>query len=256
MTVYVDVVMGLNFLVDFLLLLGTNRLAGYPPGVRRSFFAAALGGFYGGICLIPGFRFLGNALWRIVSLALMGGAAFGFHRSAVRRLVLFVLLSMALGGIATGLGHGGAVPLILAAAGLCGLCAVGFQGKLGSSYLPVELSHGGRKVNLVALRDTGNTLTDPLSGETVLVVGAEAAQQLIGLSRKDLESPVETVASGKVPGLRLIPYRAVGKSCGMLIAMRLDHVKVGGNVSRSLVAFTAEGLGMNREYQALAGGAV
>lgn len=254
MTVYVDVVMGLNFMVDFLLLLGTNRLAGYPPGVRRCILAAVIGGLYGGTCMMPGFRFLGNTLWRVVSLGLMGGVAFGFCLSAVRRVVLFVLLSMALGGIATGLGRGGAVPLILAAAGLCGLCALGFQGKLGTSYLPVELSHRGRKLNLIALHDTGNTLTDPLTGERVLVVGADAAQQLLGLSQKDLLSPVETVAAGKVPGLRLIPYRAVGQSCGMLIAMRLDQVKVGRSVSRGLVAFTAEGLGMNGEYQALAGG--
>lgn len=34
MTVYLDVVLLLNFLVDFLLLLGTNRLMGHPlePG--------------------------------------------------------------------------------------------------------------------------------------------------------------------------------------------------------------------------------
>lgn len=255
-TVYVDVIMALNFLVDFLLLLGTNRIAGYPPGTGRAALAAAVGGIYGGACLLPGFRFLGNTFWRIVSLGVMGGVAFGFNWGALRRCVLFVLLSMALGGIATGLGHGGMIPLLLAAAGLCVLCSVGFQGKLGTSYLPVELSHGGKMVCVMALHDTGNTLRDPLTGEAVLVVGAEPAEILLGLSRKELQSPVETMASGKVPGLRLIPYRAVGQSVGMLVALRLDHVKIGGKQSRSLVAFAAEGLSMNGEYQALAGGVV
>lgn len=255
-TVYVDVVMGLNFAVDFLLLLGTNRLAGYPPGTLRSAAAGALGGIYGGMCMMPGFRFLGNTLWRLVSLGLMGGIAFGFNRAAVRRVMLFVLLSMALGGIATGLGHGGLVPLVLSAGGLCLLCSVGFQGKLGTAYVPVELLHNGKKICLMALRDTGNTLRDPVTGESVLVVGADTARELLGLTRQQVASPVETMVSGKMSGLRLIPYRAVGQSCGMLLAVQLDRVKVDGKEAGTLVAFTAEGLGMDGEYQALAGGAV
>ena len=43
MVVYLDLVMGLNFGVDFLLLLGTNHLAGFPPGYGRTAAAAALG---------------------------------------------------------------------------------------------------------------------------------------------------------------------------------------------------------------------
>ena len=254
MTVYVDVVMGLNFLVDFLLLLGTNRLAGYPPGMLRTAAAAAVGGIYGGMCMVPGFRFLGNTLWRLVSLGFMGSVAFGVSRGTLRRVVLFVLLSMALGGIATGLGHGGMPALILSAGGLCLMCAMGFQGKFGTSFVPVELTHDGRTVRLMALRDTGNTLRDPLTGEAVLVVGAEAAKALIGVTAQEVASPVETVASGRIAGLRLIPYRAVGQSCGMLMAFRLDGVKIGGREAGTLVAFTAEGLGMDAEYQALAGG--
>ena len=69
MTVYVDIVILLNFLVDLLLLLGTNRMAGFPLEVGRASAAAVLGGIYGGACLIPGFQFLGNFLWRSVSLS-------------------------------------------------------------------------------------------------------------------------------------------------------------------------------------------
>ena len=44
MVVYLDAFMGLNFLVDFCLILGVNRLSGHPPGVGRAAAAAALGG--------------------------------------------------------------------------------------------------------------------------------------------------------------------------------------------------------------------
>ena len=77
MKVYVDGVMLINFLVDFLLLLGTDRLSGFPPEWKRLISASALGAVYSGICLFPGFRFLGNPLWRTVMLGLMGSMAFG-----------------------------------------------------------------------------------------------------------------------------------------------------------------------------------
>lgn len=256
MTVYVDGVMGLNFMVDFLLLVGTNRLAGHPTELRRILPAAVLGGIYGGMCMVPGFRFLGSILWRLVSLGLMGVIAFGFHRGVIRRVMLFVLLSMALGGIAMGLGTGGFLTLILAAVALSLLCTLGFQGKLGMVCVPLELSHKGKRIKLTALRDTGNTLRDPVTGEAVLIVGSEAAMQLLGMTKQEVASPVETLASGKYSGLRLIPYRAVGQSSGMLIAMRLDEVKLGGVRTNTMVAFTAEGLSGAEEYQALAGGAI
>ena len=80
MVIYADGVMLLNFLVDALLIMGTNRLTGYPVMVGRTASAAALGSLYSGVCLLPGFRFLGGNLWRITSLAVMSGIAFGWIR--------------------------------------------------------------------------------------------------------------------------------------------------------------------------------
>ncbi len=255
MTVYLDVVMGLNFAVDFLLLLGTNRLCGYPAKSGRCVAAAVLGGVYGGVCMLPGFAFLGNTLWRFVSLGIMAVIAFGFDMSALRRGVLFVFLSMALGGIALGLNSKGAAGLILAAGGVWVMCAFGFRGRVKCrEYVSVNLSYGGRRRSLIALRDTGNTLKDPITGEAVLVVGSDVANKLLGLTREQLSSPIETVEKGIIPGLRLIPYRAVGQPHGMLLAARMDEVVIGKEPSGRLVAFAPQELGRNEGYQALAGG--
>lgn len=255
MTVYLDVMMGLNFLVDFLLLLGTNRLCGYPFAMSRAALAAALGGLYGGACLLPGFHFLGNTLWRTVSLALISMIAFGLTKSAIRRGVVFVLLSMALGGVALGLGGRNMASLAAAAGLILLLCVVGFRDALGgAAYVPVELCYQDKKLRLTALRDTGNTLRDPITGRPVLVVGADAARLLIGLSKQQLEKPVESISA--LPGLRLIPYRTVGNDSGMLLAIKMADVKIGSWRGSSLVAFAPEGLSMQGEYQALTGGAV
>lgn len=249
MTVYVDLVMGLNFLVDFLLLLGTNRLSGFPAEGGRAALASTLGAAYSGACLVPGFRFLGNTFWRLVSLGLMGSLAFGWDKSAIRRGGVFVLLSMALGGMALGLGKRTAPMLILAAAGVWLLCRIGFGDGMGREYIPLEITHEGREVKLLALRDTGNTLRDPISGEPVLVLGADAAETLCGLSCEQLRYPTDTMLHAS--GFRLIPYRAVGQPGSVLLARKFDCVKLGQRQCSAVVAFAPDTIGGSC-YQALA----
>ncbi len=255
-TVYLDIVILLNFLIDWLLLLGTNRLCGYSPGWGRAAVAAGVGGVYAGCCFLPGFVFLGNWLWRIVSLLLMSWIAFGFSISALRRGVVFTLLSMALGGVALGMGTGGFWQLVLAAAAVALMCMAGFRGKLGIvNYIPIEITFGGKQLHITALQDTGNGLRDPVTGRPVLVVGGDVAMQLTGLTDQQLRQPLEVMTSGTIPGLRLVPYRAVGQPCGMLLAIRIPEVKIGDVKQSTLVAFAPDRLSREGAYQALTGGA-
>lgn len=254
MRIYLDLAVLLNFLVDGLLLMGTNRLAGHPPDLRRCALSAAVGAVYAGACLLPGLRFLGNTLWRLVFLGLMGVLAFGPDKSGWKRCGLFVILSMALGGMALGLGKPGFPVLLLGGGCLWLLCGIGFSGPVGREYVPLEIRHLDRVVRLTALRDTGNTLRDPITGEPVLVIGADAARKLTGLTAAELRAPLETLGKGPIPGLRLVPYRAVGQPAGMLLAMRLGDVKLGKRQGSALVAFAPDRIGGSDGYQALTGG--
>lgn len=255
MRVYLDLVILLNFLVDFLLLMGADRLCGSTLRLRRAIPAALLGGVYGGICLLPECAFLGGTLWRIVCLAAMAAIAFGVSVGALRRGLVFLLLSMALGGIALGLGNGSFWSLTASAAGVFLLCAVGLRGKLDpQTFVPVELSYGDKHIRLTALRDTGNTLRDPVTGRPVLVVGAEVGEKLLGLTPGQLKSPISTMQA--VPGLRLIPYHSVGQPGSMLLAIRLPSVRIGTYEGSYLVAFAPEKLDREGIYQALTGGTV
>ena len=255
MQVYLDMLMLLNFLVDFLLILGTNRLSGYPAGGIRAAGAATLGSVYAAFCLFPGFRFLGNLWWRTVFLGLIAGIAFGWNLSAVRRGAVFVLLSMALGGMAGGVGMKHFPAIALCAFLLWLLCRVGFGGQLGSrEYVPVELNWQGRTVRVLALRDTGNMLRDPITGEAVLVCGADVGEELLHLARSAFLDPAGTVASGTLPGARLIPYRAVGQPGGMLLALRLTDVKIGERRTSPLVAFAPHEIAKGEAYRILTGG--
>lgn len=255
LTVYLDLVMLLNFGVDFLLLLGTNRLAGFPPGYRRLLPASAMGGIYSGVCLLPGFGFLAAWIWRGISLALMCAIAYGLNRSAIKRGGLFLLLSGALGGFALRFGSLGFGLLLLFALGVWLLCAISSGSGVGEQrFVPVRLSYQGNTVCLTALRDTGNTLIDPITGEKVLVISSAAGASLTGLSPWQIANPLDTVQARPIPGLRLIPYCSVGNDKAMMLAMRMQDVTIGKRKGSAVVAFAPTGLDGKSGYEALTGG--
>lgn len=251
MAVYLDLVVLLNFLVDFLLLLGTNRLSGHSCEIVRCGVAAAFGGLYGGGCMLPGFHFLGNTFWRVCVLLCIAVCAFGIDKSAWRRCGIFLLLSMALGGVAVCMGRRDVLALMLGAGGIWLLCRIGFGGIIaGREYVPMLLTLGDRQVRLTALRDSGNTLRDPISGEEVFVIDPDAAERLTGLTRAQLRAPLETLTAQPIPGLRLIPFHAVGGG-GMLLGLQPDDIRINGQRRSAVVAFSGEEIGRGGGYQAL-----
>lgn len=257
MIAYWNAVALLNFFVDLLLLLCTNRLCGCSPGWGRLTLSAAVGGAHSAACMLTGFSFLGNTLWRIVFLGIMGWIAFGTNKCAVRRTIIFLMLCMALGGVVQGFETKGAIPLLLSAAGICCLSFLGFRDRPGSTkYVPVEVFYGEKCLRFTALYDSGNTLTDPVSGKPVLVVGADVAHQLMNLTQEQLRNPVSTIRSAQIPGLRLIPYTSVGQPVGMLLGRCFKQVRIGKWKGSSLVAFAPDGLCSDGQYQALTGGTV
>lgn len=255
MEIYLDLVMALNFMVDFLLLLGTNRLSGFPAQPWRCAWAALLGAVYSGACLLPGFSFLGNLFWRGISLCLMGTIAYGIHFAALKRGALFLLLSLAMAGIALHMGQENLLSVVLCVLLCLLLCMIGFGGQAGGQeFLPLQIALGDKSASLIALRDTGNTLRDPMTGEPVIVISASVAGRLTGLTQQQLQNPLETLSSSILPGLRLIPYHTIGNAGGFMLAKRFEDVVIAGKRKSTLVAFAAEGLGNGEIYQALTGG--
>lgn len=239
-------VMVLNFGVELLLLAGTERLADRAEPAWRLCAGAALGAAYSGGCLV--FPFLGELHWRLTSLMLVSGAAFGWEAADWKCCGIFSLLTLALGGMAASVHRGG-----LWMVGLCGLgiWAVSQLSFRTSRIVPVEIWGREGRVSMLALRDTGNCLRDPISGEQVLVIGAEPAGRLTGLSSEQLRQPLQSITA--LPGLRLIPYHSIGESSGLMLAMRFSRVKIGSREGSLVVGFAPQGL-EGEGYQALTGG--
>ena len=254
MAVYWEGVVAFNVAVDFLLILATNQLTGAPRKLGKPIRGAILGGVYAGMCMLPDFRFLNRGIWQMIFLALLIWLAFGWNWAGLRRGVVFVLLSMTLGGLATGTGVTDCLGILVCAGVLWLLCRFGFSGtRQAADLVDVELNWKGRILSLTALRDTGNTLRDPLTGEQVLICGADVGAELTGIPEPLFADPTQLVLSGKLPGLRLLYYRMVGLKGSMLPAVRLHGCRVDGVETDPLVAFAPEIIGTG-EYRMLTGG--
>ena len=281
--IYIDTLFLLNALVDYLLLLAAARLAGEPLRRRRFALGAALGGLYAVAIFLPGLGFLAHPLCRVASAALMLVASYGGSRRLLRQGLLFVVLTCAFGGgvVAIGLLGGTGLSLgngvfysaldlkvVLLSAAVCyGVLTLVFRrlarhSAANGELVPVRLRLGERMVDLTALVDTGNTLTDPVSGRPVVVAEGERTAPLFPREHRpgpgDLTDPAAALTrlgTGAWRGrFRLLPYRSVGVDRGLLLAVRLDGLELDGQGRGPvLVALSPTPVSDGGGYQALVG---
>ena len=185
MTVYLDSVFALNFAVNWLLLRAAARLGAAAVRPRRIAAAAALGAAYAVAVYLPGCGVLAGWAGKLAVTAALLAVAFGLRRETLRLAAVFGGVTLALCGAVYGLEllkHGRVRPgalwypvtfssLVLTAGGVYAATRLLLPrlSHAPDSVVPVRLTLGGRRVFLSALRDSGNTLCDPVTGEAVLV---------------------------------------------------------------------------------------
>lgn len=282
--IYVDTLFLLNAVIDYLLLLAAARLAGEPLRRLRFGAGAVLGGAYAVGIFLPGMSFLGHPLCKVASAVLMMLTAYGRSRRLLRQGLIFLALTCAFGGgvVAIGLfGHQGLalgsrgvfyssldLKMVLLSASVCYVVLtlvfqrMGKHSSLSGELMTARLTLGERTAEFTALVDTGNTLTDPVSGRPVMVAEANSMEALFPGERcpgpEDLRDPagaISRLGTGEWKGrFRLLPYRAVGVERGMLLAVRVDQVMLGGEKRGGLlVALSPTPVSDGGGYRALVG---
>ncbi len=276
MTVYLDMVIVLNLLVNYLLLKATARLGASAARKLRLWGAASVGALYAAAVYLPHCGFLQTIPMKLVCAVVMLLVAFGAKRQTLRLGAVFAAVSLVLCGAVYGVEllkhgrvrlHGDSLlypvtfsSLILTAGGTYAACRLLLPRLTHSadSIVPVTVSLQGRRVHLSALRDSGNTLCDPVSGESVLVADWHTARRLLPehltLCAEDFAAPAGLMIRLHEYYPRLIPYRAVGVGGAMLLALPC-RVSIGKQSAKNgLVAFSPTPLSDGGGYEALTGG--
>lgn len=262
--IYLDQVLMGSLVMNYAILWVVARFTSSGSGHLRLLGAAALGSIYSVAVFIPGLAGLLTFWYKALVSLLIVYSAFGWRnpRNFIACLGCFYLTSFTLGGAVWGflaLLQGSALADqvadywatadqyvwygVVPALTTCWL--VGKKWPLFMRRRSSEQAFGvgltisvlGRQARVPAMVDTGNHLTDPLTGRPVIVVEYSALAEILPREfssalgehegAQDLSALLESLGSSRwAARFRPIPFRSLGLERGMLPGFRPDSVLV------------------------------
>ncbi|MDR0446385.1 MAG: sigma-E processing peptidase SpoIIGA [Oscillospiraceae bacterium] len=275
--VYIDEIFALNAVMNYFLLLAAAGICGLPARRLRCCAGAAVGGAYAVLAALWATPLLASPMAKLLSGLAVAFIAFGRTRRFIRQALVFFGVSAAAAGavmaaamLGGGRGLGKINPLLFAAAII--LCHVTLSvvfrraARDGGRLMTLRLSVDTREVTLRAMADTGNSLSDPVTGARAAVISARDSLPLFPEATRDAVSAAvkAAVSQGSADALtalnglgtgvvfRAIPYTAVGVANGILPAFRPTRARVDGRECRDIiVALSPNDVADNLTYSAL-----
>lgn len=262
-TLYADVYFLINFTIDLIALCFAAKMTKLPGGMKRIVIAAALGAL-----LALGFVFISDIPYLTYTLAFLSFllcAVIVTGRAGVRRYVrfclFFALFNIMLGGAVwfvygildnSGIFKGGGAfsgvrnrkflilsVMIVLALSLIRIAVCAFRTYGTARTASVKIRLGARTLEVEALTDTGNLLTDPMDMSPVILLKPIAAARLFPGVRAEELGKAENIPE-LACRLRLIPIRKVGESM-LLYGFRADEVTVCSHAVGATIAIDREG---------------
>jgi stage II sporulation protein GA (sporulation sigma-E factor processing peptidase) len=249
--VYADVTFLINFIMDFVILWATARLARITPVIKRIAAAAFLGGIYAVGSLIPQLAFFYSFPLKVVfsCLMLFIGLPIASWDSFKKIIVFFYGINFTVAGATIAVSYMIDVNTLSDYSmyfwlfgGLLSALLIGiFGGKyLSTRIIPnllkfkVEMRFEQKVCTGQGFLDTGNSLKDPLTNKPVIVAEYDWLRNCLP---DDFKQAMETnldeehmldelIVTSWSNRLRLIPFTSIGKKNGMLVGIRADEVKV------------------------------
>lgn len=123
-------------------------------------------------------------------------------------------------------------------------------------YYPVVIKLHGKEKQIMALWDSGNHLSQPITGRPVHIIEIEALRPLLTVKEaEELQQLLELETVECPSGMfSLIPYQSIGKKHGVLPVLQLDAVEVKKeketvDTSEVLAAVSRQAVSHTGEYQ-------
>lgn len=270
--VYLDVLFGINILMDYFLLRLVNRFVNGSAKWWKSFLGAMAGA--AGICV------LSLVSWKKRTKMIMAHVVIntimvkiGCNARTAEQLLKCVGFlygaSFFMGGmlevVFSFTGKTGVKTFLLTAAGSYTVLSTGIW--LYSQMVREEkrkykvcLIIDDRMAECTALMDTGNQLSDPVTGKPVSVAAWGVLKQLVP---QDMEQNLKEFMEGEECSVAIeklkphfLPFRSLGCSSGLALAITADYLKLEGQkvhrvINRPVVAFSREDSSFGGNFQVI-----
>jgi stage II sporulation protein GA (sporulation sigma-E factor processing peptidase) len=284
-TVYIDILFFINLVINYFILLAVTNILHRKDKRLRLFLGACLGAVYSLFIFFPELSFLYSSVLKFIFSVAIVVVAYKFSSiiHLVKLVLAFYIVSIIFGGIIfamwlflsppgmlmkNGVVYVDISPVVLIlASAACYIIITLFARFLHKNngleaIYEVEVFLGNVSVKITALLDTGNSLTDSISGLPVIITEFDKIEKLIPKALRQsfkkgiIDNPDIFVIENWQNRFRLIPYGSVGNTGGLLPAFKPDKIvaKSGENkieTSNVLVAVTNKRLTADGRYNML-----
>lgn len=256
MTIYVDVVLLENLCMNYIILFGTAYIIKIRIKQIRIILASLLGAIYAVLAYAEIFPMYANLITKIILSICMIYIAFNPKKikGLIKELIVFYLVSFALGGCAFALlylvrpqdifmkdgVYIGTYPLKIALlGGIVGFIITYIAFKVVKTRITKNeiiykavVNISGKQLEINVLLDTGNMLKDPISGDSVIMI---EKNKLNSIFPEKILNNIDKILGGDLEStesleyrkrLRFIPFTSVGKQNGMLLGIKADSVTI------------------------------
>lgn len=255
-TIYVDIVLLENLCMNYIILFGTAYIIKIKVKHIRILLASLIGAVYAVLAYAGVFPIYANLITKIILSICMTYIAFNPKKlkGLIKELILFYLVSFALGGCAFALlyivrpqdifmkngVYIGTYPLKIALlGGITGFVITYVAIKIVKTRITKNeiiykaiIKIEEQEIEINVLLDTGNMLKDPISGDAVIMVEKNKLykilpNEMLDNTNKFLGGEFENAESLEYrKRIRFIPFTSVGKQNGMLLGIKPDLVKI------------------------------
>ena len=259
MTIYIDIVLIENLIMNYIILFTTAVVLKIKVNHIRLILASLLGAGYSIIAYMGIIKVYSSIILKIILSVLIIYIAFNPQniKKMCKDLLLFYLVSFVFGGAAFALIYIIKPQNILMKNGLflgtytlktvmlgaivafciiIGALAI-IKNKISKKdmFCEIEILINQKKIKTKAMIDTGNMLKEPITNVPVIVVEhillyscmpKEILNNLKEIMGGDFKNIPCDIQEKYISKLKLIPFSSLGKQNGMLIGIRPEYVKV------------------------------
>ena len=259
MTIYIDVVLIENLIMNYIILLSTGLILKLKIKHSRLILASLLGAVYSIIAYMEVLEVYSSIILKKILSVLIVYIAFNPQKvkQLWKDILLFYLTSFVFGGAAFALIYVvkpqdilmknglflGTYPLknVMLGAMIAFLIIITaftvVKNKISKKdmFCKIEIRLNGENIKSNTMIDTGNMLKEPITNTPVIVVEhtllyqcmpKEILNNLENIIGGDLEKIPYKIREEYILKLKLIPFSSLGKQNGMLIGIKPEYVKI------------------------------
>ncbi|MCI8761095.1 MAG: sigma-E processing peptidase SpoIIGA [Clostridia bacterium] len=259
MTIYIDVVLLENLIMNFIILLATGLILKEEIKKVRLLLSSLLGAIYSVVSYMSILEIYSSMILKIILSIVIIYIAFNPQnmKKMWKDLLIFYLTSFVFGGAAFAfiyiikpqeilMKNGlflGTYPLKTIILGaiiafiviITAFTVVKSKITKKDMFCEVSILLNGKRIKTTAMLDTGNMLKEPITNTPVMVVEhtllyecipKEILNHLDELLGGDFNNIPENIKEEYMAKLKFIPFSSLGKQNGMLLGIRADSVTI------------------------------